>query len=134
MSNELAIEASGLAKSYGGVRVLGGIDLRVPRGSVFALLGPNGAGKTTTVRILATLSRADAGQARVAGFDVIRDRRQVRRRISLTGQFAALDEVQTGADNLRMMGRLSGLSGPQARQRAAELLGQFELTGAAARR
>ena len=74
MSNELAIEASGLAKSYGGVRVLGGIDLRVPRGSVFALLGPNGAGKTTTVRILATLSRADAGQARVAGFDVDRDR------------------------------------------------------------
>ena len=70
MSDELAIEASGLAKSYGGVRVLGGIDLRVPRGSVFALLGPNGAGKTTTVRILATLSRADAGQARVAGFDV----------------------------------------------------------------
>ena len=79
MNNDLAIEASGLAKSYGGVRVLGGIDLRVPRGSVFALLGPNGAGKTTTVRILATLSRADAGQARVAGFDVDRDRRQVRR-------------------------------------------------------
>ena len=96
MSDEPAIEASGLAKSYGGVRVLRGIDLRVPRGSVFALLGPNGAGKTTAVRILATLSRADAGQARVAGFDVGRDRRQVRRHISLTGQFAALDAAQTG--------------------------------------
>jgi ABC-2 type transport system ATP-binding protein len=80
MSDELAIEASGLVKSYGGVRVLGGIDLQVPRGSVFALLGPNGAGKTTTVRILATLSRPDGGQARVAGFDVVRDRRQIRRR------------------------------------------------------
>ena len=134
MSSELAIQAAGLVKAYREVPVLSGVDLAVPRGSVFALLGPNGAGKTTTVRILATLSRADAGQARVAGFDVVRDRRQVRRRISLTGQFAALDEVQTGEENLRMMGRLSGLSGPQARQRAAELLGQFELAGAAARR
>jgi len=134
MHDELAIQASGLVKSYGDVRVLTGVDLAVARGSVFALLGPNGAGKTTTVRILATLSRADAGQARVAGFDVVRDRHQVRRRISLTGQFAALDEVQTGEENLRMMGRLSGLSGHQARRRAAELLGQFELTGSAARR
>ncbi len=103
MSDELAIEASGLVKSYGGVRVLRGIDLQVPRGSVFALLGPNGAGKTTTVRILATLSRPDGGQARVAGFDVVRDRRQIRRRISLTGQFAALDAAQTGEENLRMI-------------------------------
>ena len=134
MSNELAIEASGLAKSYGGVRVLGGIDLRVPRGSVFALLGPNGAGKTTTVRILATLSRADAGQARVAGFDVDRDRRQVRRHISLTGQFAALDAAQTGEENLRMIGRLAGLPRPAARRRAAELLEQFDLAPAAGRR
>ena len=134
MSNELAIEASGLAKSYGGVRVLGGIDLRVPRGSVFALLGPNGAGKTTTVRILATLSRADAGQARVAGFDVDRDRRQVRRRISLTGQFAALDAAQTGEENLRMIGRLAGLPRAAARRRAAELLEQFDLAPAAGRR
>src|SRR6516225_588622 len=110
MSDELAIEASGLAKSYGAVRVLDGIDLRVPRGSVFALLGPNGAGKTTTVRILATLSRADGGRARVAGFDVVRDRRQVRRRISLTGQFAALDAAQTGEENLRMIARLAGLT------------------------
>ena len=127
MDDELAIEASGLVKSYRGVRVLAGVDLRVPRGSVFALLGPNGAGKTTTVRILATLTLADGGQARVAGLDVVRDRRQVRRRISLTGQFAALDEVQTGEENLRMMGRLSGLSRAAARRRAAELLGQFEL-------
>jgi ABC-2 type transport system ATP-binding protein len=134
MSNELAIEASGLAKSYGGVRVLGGIDLRVPRGSVFALLGPNGAGKTTTVRILATLSRADAGQARVAGFDVDRDRRQVRRHISLTGQFAALDAAQTGEENLRMIGRLAGLPRSAARRRAAELLEQFDLAPAAGRR
>jgi len=134
MQDELAIEASGLAKSYGDVRVLTGLDLRVPRGSVFALLGPNGAGKTTTVRILATLTRADAGQARVAGFDVLRDRSLVRRRISLTGQFAALDEAQTGEENLRMMGRLSRLPGRVARQRAAELLEAFELTGAGRRR
>jgi ABC-2 type transport system ATP-binding protein len=134
MNNELAIEASGLAKSYGGVRVLGGIDLRASRGSVFALLGPNGAGKTTTVRILATLSRADAGQARVAGFDVDRDRRQVRRHISLTGQFAALDAAQTGEENLRMIGRLAGLPRAAARRRAAELLEQFDLAPAAGRR
>ena len=134
MNDDLAIEARGLAKSYRGIRVLSGIDLRVPRGSVFALLGPNGAGKTTTVRILATLTRADAGQARVAGFDVGRDRSQVRRRISLTGQFAALDEAQTGEENLRMMGRLARLSRPAARRRAAELIEQFELTTAARRR
>ncbi len=132
--DELAIEASGLVKSYRDVRVLSGVDLRVPRGSVFALLGPNGAGKTTTVRILATLTEADAGQARVAGFDVRRDRSAVRRRISLTGQFAALDEAQTGEENLRMMGRLARLSRSAARQRAAELLEQFELTAAARRR
>jgi ABC-2 type transport system ATP-binding protein len=114
--------------------VLGGIDLRVPPGSVFALLGPNGAGKTTTVRILATLSRADAGRARVAGFDVDRDRRQVRRHISLTGQFAALDAAQTGEENLRMIGRLVGLPRAAARRRAAELLEQFDLAPAAGRR
>ena len=134
MNDELAIEASGLAKSYGGVRVLGGVGLRVPRGSVFALLGPNGAGKTTTVRILATLVRADAGQARVAGFDVGRDRREGRRRISLTGQFAALDAAQTGEENLRMIARLAGLARAAARRRAAELLEQFDLTQAGRRR
>ena len=134
MNDDLAVEASGLAKSYRAVPVLSGVDLEIKRGSVFALLGPNGAGKTTTVRILATLTEADAGRARVAGFDVRRDRSQVRRRISLTGQFAALDEVQTGEENLRMMGRLARLSRAEARQRAAELIGQFDLTAAARRR
>ena len=134
MDREPAIEASGLVKAYRDVQVLAGVDLRVPGGTVFALLGPNGAGKTTTVRILATLTEADAGQARVAGFDVRRDRSAVRRRISLTGQFAALDEAQTGEENLRMMGRLSRLSRAAARRRAAELIEQFELTAAGRRR
>jgi ABC-2 type transport system ATP-binding protein len=134
VSDEPAIQARGLTKSLSGVRVLDGVDLRVSRSSVFALLGPNGAGKTTTVRILATLSRADSGQALVAGFDVVRDRHRVRRSINLTGQFAALDQAQTGEENLRMMGRLSGLSRSQARLRAAELLERFELTSAGRRR
>jgi ABC-2 type transport system ATP-binding protein len=129
-----AIEATGLAKSYGPVRVLAGVDLRVARGSVFSLLGPNGAGKTTTVRILSTLMRPDAGHARVAGLDVIRDRRRVRRSISVTGQYAALDELQTGAENLRMMGRLSGLPGADARKRADDMLERFGLAGAGRRR
>ncbi len=134
MSDELAIEATGLVKSYRDVPVLAGVDLRVPRGRVFALLGPNGAGKTTTVRILSTLTRADDGRARVAGFDVVRDRREVRRRISLTGQFAALDEAQTGAENLRMMARLARLPRSAARQRADDLLEQFGLAAAGRRR
>ena len=134
MNDDLAIEASGLAKSYRDVPVLSGVDLKIPRGSVFALLGPNGAGKTTTVRILATLTEADAGRARVAGFDVRRERSAVRRRISLTGQFAALDEAQTGEENLRMMGRLARLSRAEAAARAAELIGRFDLTAAARRR
>jgi ABC-2 type transport system ATP-binding protein len=134
MADELAIEATGLEKSYGAVEVLRGVDLRVQRGSVFALLGPNGAGKTTTVRILTTLIRADAGQARVAGFDVVRDRRRVRRSISLTGQFAAVDDLQTGEENLRMMGRLSRLPRAQARRRAHELLERFDLADAGSRR
>jgi ABC-2 type transport system ATP-binding protein len=134
MTDELAIQADGLVKSYRDVHVLNGVDLQVPAGTVFALLGPNGAGKTTTVRILATLSKADGGQARVAGFDVVRDRHEVRRRISLTGQFAALDQAQTGEENLRMMGRLAGLSRADARRRAAELLARFDLTAAGRRR
>ena len=133
MGDQLMVEASGLEKSYGSVRVLSGVDLQVERGRVLALLGPNGAGKTTTVRILATLARADAGAARVAGFDVVAERRQVRRRISLTGQYAALDELQTGEENLRMMGRLTGLSGAAARGRAGELLEQFDLAEAGRR-
>jgi ABC-2 type transport system ATP-binding protein len=134
MAEELAVEATGLEKTYGNVQVLAGVDLRVERGSVFALLGPNGAGKTTTVRILATLIRADAGRARVAGFDVVDQRRRVRRSISLTGQYAAVDELQTGQENLAMMGRLSRLSGAQARRRAQELLDQFDLAEAGRRR
>jgi ABC-2 type transport system ATP-binding protein len=134
MAGEPAVEATGLEKSFGQVRVLAGVDLRVARGSVFALLGPNGAGKTTTVRILATLTRADAGRARVAGYDVDRDRRQVRRSISLAGQYAAVDALQTGAENLAMMAQLAGLSRQRARARARELLEQFGLADAGRRR
>src|SRR3954468_18984219 len=132
--NEPAIEAEGLEKSYGDVGVLRGVDLRVERGSVLALLGPNGAGKTTTVRVLATLTAADAGRARVAGRDVARERHAVRRAISLTGQYAALDEPQTGEENLVMMGRLAGLPRAAARRRAGELLERFGLSEAARRR
>jgi ABC-2 type transport system ATP-binding protein len=131
---EPAIEAIGLAKSYGATAVLAGVDLRVERGTVFSLLGPNGAGKTTMVRILSTLLRPDAGRARVAGFDVVADQRAVRHAISLTGQYAAVDEPQTGDENLRMMGRLAGLSRAAARARAGELLARFDLTEAAGRR
>jgi len=122
-----AVVASGIEKSYGAVKVLDGIDLRVARGSTFALLGPNGAGKTTTVRILSTLVRADRGQARVAGFDVARERHRVRRSISLTGQSVAIDDLLTGEENLRMMARLVGLSRAQAGRRAVELLELFDL-------
>jgi ABC-2 type transport system ATP-binding protein len=131
---ELAVEATDLAHSYGSVPVLAGIGLRVRRGTVFALLGPNGAGKTTMVRILATLLTPDRGHAGVAGFDVVRDRRRVRRAISLTGQYAAVDDLQTGAENLTMMGRLAGLPRADARHRTRELLARFDLTDAADRR
>ena len=96
MTDELAVEAAGLTKSYGGVTALAGVDLRVAAGSRCAVLGPNGAGKTTTVRILATLTRPDAGHARVAGCDILHDQHRLRRRISLTGQYTGLDAVQTG--------------------------------------
>ncbi|NSC21644.1 ATP-binding cassette domain-containing protein [Streptomyces albus subsp. chlorinus] len=129
-----AIEAQGLGKAYGSVPVLSGLDLRVRRGSVFALLGPNGAGKTTTVRILATLTRADSGRASVAGHDVATERSRVRRTLSLTGQYAALDEEQSGRENLRMMARLRGHSRAGARRRTDELLARFALTEAADRR
>lgn len=129
-----AIEAEGLEKSYGSHVVLAGVDLRVPVGSVFALLGQNGAGKTTMVRILSTLSRATGGRARVAGHDVVSQRRSVRRSISLTGQYAALDDLQTGLENLVMIGRLSGLSRSSARLRAADLLSSFDLVDAGRRR
>jgi ABC-2 type transport system ATP-binding protein len=134
MTEHPAIEAIGLQKSYGDVRVLDGVDLRVPAGSVFALLGPNGAGKTTTVRILSTLIAPDRGTASVAGHDVVAGRRGVRRAISLTGQYAAVDELQTGGENLRMMGRLAGLSRAEARARARDLLARFDLVDAGDRR
>jgi len=129
-----AVEAVGVRKSFGDYEVLRGLDLTVPRGIVFSLLGPNGAGKTTTVRIFSTLSRADGGSVRVAGFDVRADQQQVRRRISLTGQYAAVDVAQTGAENLQMVGELAGLRRREARRRADELLEQFDLTDAAGRR
>ena len=133
--NDVMIEAQGLTKSYGrpGARVLDGVGLRVARAGIHALLGPNGAGKTTTVRILATLTTADSGTARVAGYDVVTDRRRVRRAISLTGQFAAVDETLSGEETLRMTARLSGLTRAQARRRAEELLARFGLTDAARR-
>ena len=134
MTSEPAIMVDGLRKSFGELNVLAGIDLRVGRGTIHALLGPNGAGKTTLVRILATLTRPDGGTARVAGFDLTTERHLVRRSISLTGQYAAVDDLQTGAENLRMMARLVGLSGRAARTRVAELLSRFDLVGAAGRR
>ncbi len=134
MEQRNAITARGLAKSYGDVEVLRGIDLTVAVGSVFALLGPNGAGKTTTVRILSTLVEPDAGTATVAGHDLAGERAGVRAAISLTGQYAALDELQTGAENLRMMGALAGLPRRTARARAEQLLARFELSEAGDRR
>jgi ABC-2 type transport system ATP-binding protein len=134
MTEELAIEAAGLQKSYECTRVVDGIDFEVPAGSVYALLGPNGAGKTTTVKMLATLTAPDAGTARVAGCDVVHQRSEARRRISLTGQYAALDALQTGVENLTMIGRLQGLGAARARARASALLGRFDLVEAGSRR
>ncbi|WP_022884233.1 ATP-binding cassette domain-containing protein [Glaciibacter superstes] len=126
-----AIDIRGLRKSFGSQTVLGGIDLSVAAGSIFALLGPNGAGKTTLINILATLSLPDAGTASVAGHDVVRDARGVRGAISLTGQYAAVDEVLTGEEVLRMMARLNGYTPVAGRTRSSELLARFELTDAA---
>jgi ABC-2 type transport system ATP-binding protein len=134
MGDEVAIETVGLAKAYGGNRVLDGVDLRVDQGEVFALLGPNGAGKTTMVRILSTLVAPDAGTARVAGFDVVRERARVRRAISVTGQEVAVDDLQTGEENLRMVARLYGLDRAASARRAAQLLDLVELTDAGRRR
>ncbi len=125
------IEAQGLRKAYGDTRVLDGLDLQVQRGEVFALLGPNGAGKTTTVRILSTLLAPDAGSARVAGHDVVREAKAVRSAISLTAQEAAVDGLLTGAENLRMMARLRRV---KDKRRVDALLEQFDLTDAANRR
>ncbi|MGW6279580.1 ATP-binding cassette domain-containing protein [Kribbella sp. NPDC055071] len=130
----MIVEATGLQKSFGPTEVLTGVDLQVREGSVLALLGPNGAGKTTIVRILTTLTRPDAGQATIAGYDVLRAPARVREVISLTGQYAAVDENQTGRENLVMVGRLMHLDRPAARRRTGELLEQFGLTDAMDRR
>src|SRR6516165_2914755 len=124
------VTANGICKAFGGKPVLDGVDLAVETGSIFALLGPNGAGKTTMVRILATLIRPDAGTATVAGHDLLTDPLGVRRSISLTGQYAAVDDMLTGAENLRMMARLLRLSSREARDRAGQLLTDFDLTDA----
>ncbi|MFI6456984.1 ATP-binding cassette domain-containing protein [Streptosporangium amethystogenes] len=128
------VVAEGLHKSFGDTHALRGLDLSVPKGKVCGVLGPNGAGKTTAVRILATLSDPDAGHARIAGYDVVREAGKVRARIGLAGQYAAVDEKLTGRGNLRMFGRLYHLSRREAHRRADELLERFDLMDAADRR
>src|SRR6266567_929899 len=129
----LAVEASGLVKTFGGTRAVDGIDLAVPAGSVYGFLGPNGAGKTTTIRMLATLLRPDGGRARVLGHDIVADADAVRGLVALTGQYASVDEDLTGRENLVLLARLLGHRRPAARRRAGELLDAFGLTGAAGR-
>jgi daunorubicin resistance ABC transporter ATP-binding subunit len=128
-----AVVAEGLGKRFGQVTAIDGVDLELPAGGVLGVLGPNGAGKTTMVRILATLLRPDRGRAWVAGFDVVRDPASVRRRIGLSGQYAAVDPFLTGQENLVMIGRLYGLTRRQARRRAGDLIGVLELDSAAGR-
>jgi ABC-2 type transport system ATP-binding protein len=129
----LAIEATGLAKSFGATRAVDGVDLSVRSGSVYGVLGPNGAGKTTTIRMLATLLRPDSGTARVFDHDVVCEADAVRSRVSLTGQFASVDEDLTGLENLVLIARLLGHSRAQSKTRARELLDAFGLTDAASR-
>ena len=133
IQTENAIEARGLVKRYGSVTALGGVDLTVPTGTVLGLLGPNGAGKTTAVRVLTTLLTPDEGEATVAGVDVRRDPKGVRRLIGLSGQYAAVDEYLTGFENLDMIGRLYHLGRKPSRERARELLAQFDHEDPAAR-
>ena len=128
-----AVHARGVVKRYGDVTALDGVDLTVPAGTVLALLGPNGAGKTTMVKVLTTLTTADAGQVHVAGVDVRADPAEVRRRIGVSGQYAAVDEYLTGFENLDMVGRLYHLGARRSRERARELLETFRLTDAADR-
>lgn len=130
---DTAISVRGLSKSFGAVRALDGVDLEAAAGTVLGVLGPNGAGKTTAVRILSTLLRPDAGTARVAGLDVVRDAAGLRARIGLAGQYAAVDEHLTGTENLVMVGRLYGMRRRAARGRARALLDRFALSEAADR-
>jgi daunorubicin/doxorubicin transport system ATP-binding protein len=129
----LAVQASGLVKTFGATRAVDGVDLAVPAGSVYGVLGPNGAGKTTTIRMLATLLQPDAGTARVFGHDVVRQADAVRGRVALTGQLASVDEDLTGRENLLLLARLLGYPPPQAKARAGELLESFGLAQAAGR-
>jgi ABC-2 type transport system ATP-binding protein len=129
----LAIEATGLVKSFGETRAVGGVDLAVRTGSVYGVLGPNGAGKTTTIRMLATLLRPDAGSARVLGHDIVEDADRVRSLVSLTGQLASVDEELTGHENLVLLALLLGFRRGEAKARAAELLEAFGLEEAADR-
>ncbi|TDC52105.1 ATP-binding cassette domain-containing protein [Jiangella ureilytica] len=130
---DLAIQAEGLVKHFGETKALDGVTLGVRPGTVLGLLGPNGAGKTTAVRIFATLLRPDDGRATVGGYDVVRQAHQVRQLVGLTGQFAAVDEMLTGTENLLLIGRLLGMPKPDAKARARELLSDFDLTDAADR-
>src|SRR5690348_3279944 len=133
LSQAPAVRVAGVVKRFGSTTALAGVDLEVPEGMVFGLLGPNGAGKTTLVRILATLLEPDAGRAELLGHDVVAESSSVRELLALTGQFAAVDELLTGRENLEMFGRLFRLSRVEARRRASDLLERFELTDAADR-
>jgi ABC-2 type transport system ATP-binding protein len=130
---QLAIEASGLEKSFGETKAVNGVNLAVRRGAVYGVLGPNGAGKTTTIRMLATLLRPDAGEARVLGHDIVEEADAVRGVVSLTGQLASVDEDLTGRENLILIGRLLGLKHADAKARADELLEAFGIAEAAGR-
>jgi ABC-type multidrug transport system ATPase subunit len=133
LSGRPAVVAAGLTKRFGCALALDGVSLEVAAGSVLGLLGPNGAGKSTTVRILATLLMPNSGEARIAGYDVVREAASVRGLIGLSGQYAAVDGFLTARENLRMMGRLYGLSRPGARGRADQLLARVGLTATADR-
>ncbi|MFF7935377.1 MULTISPECIES: ATP-binding cassette domain-containing protein [unclassified Streptomyces] len=132
-TSSLAIETAGLVKTFGETRAVDGVDLAVPAGTVYGVLGPNGAGKTTTVKMLATLLRPDGGEAHVFGHDVVREADEVRGRVSLTGQYASVDEDLTGTENLVLLGRLLGHHKKAARERAGQLLEAFGLSEAAAK-